>query len=438
MTILVCLPYMLDALEIDQPLYTRSDFLLHHPAIPLCSCHDFYVYELYHDGGMDSVVQSSPPSLPYNLTIAGNEPNKYSSRPLSPRQMPLPSSPPPVYRIRSADSLTGPQLRSRQQIPSTALVAKLPSSVSKRSPLPRVPPPRPPRPQKSLPNLRPTVILEPDLISALPSSDRPKRQAAQIPDPAHAPSPSPSDASNSDENFSTPIDSPAFFAPRTWPRQPSSRSPTSPLRTAISSTSRSPRASPSSQRSLYSPKWHYENIVCRDSITALPPPPLPPPAGPLPEPPSPSPEMRPPKTPSPRSSPTHGRRKKSRRSPHSSHTNRDTTSSHFIHEVRNAQKIQEVIKANAAVLNASTDQSRTPNIPSRNQNPLHNPPLPSLPELEGDVPLPITVDLTFPPARPSFYVRHRRKLAMFLTALLVLVVTAGILAGILWRLDGRT
>ena len=394
---------------------------------------------------MDSVVQSSPPSLPYNLTIAGTEPNKYSSRTLSPRQIPLPSSPPPVHRIRSADSLTGPQLRSRQQIPFTALVAKLPSSVSKRSPLPRVPPPRPPRPQKSLPNLRPTVILEPDLISALPSSDRPKRQAAQIPDPAHPPSPSPSDTSNSDEHFSAPIDSPAFFAPRTWPRQPPSRSPTSPLRPAISSTSPSPRASPSSQRSLYSPKWHYENIVCRDSITALPPPPLPPPAGPLPEPPGPSPKLRPPKTPSPRSSPTHGKKSKRRRSPHASGTNRDTTSSHFIHEVRNAQKIQEVIRANAASLNANTDQSRTP---SHNEKPLRfsskhqpticSPPLPSLPELEGDIPLPITIDLTFPPARPSFCMRHRRKLAIFLTVLLVLVTTAGILAGILWRLDGRT
>ena len=430
---------------------------------------------------MASFVQFTPPSLPYNLTIA---PSKDDQDTLSPCQMPLPlspppSSPPPVYRLRSNESLKSP-IYNHQSSQSLGPVAKLPPLVSKRSPKPRSPPPRPPRPQTSLPNLRPTVILSPKLLSALPSEARPSKfQRPHSPPRPHAPSPSSSYSSNSNEHFSTPLPSPAFFAPRTWPKHPPANPQTSPLRSTISSKTASPlQPSPTSPHAhYYNPKWQYENLT-RDSnsITALPPPPLPPPQGPLPQPPSPPPKLACPKRLSPEKSPVkpdspklaanrHGRRKKSK--PRSERRRKDTTSSHFIHEVRNAQKIQNIIETNAA--NAAYT-GRVPSLrhaekqslgPHSQLDPSQEPPHahphhrhnntdksqrskreqqrwhnqhshPSVPELEGDTP--ITVDLTFPPPPPTFWIRNRKKFAILATIVLVLAVTAGILAGIIWKL----
>jgi hypothetical protein len=436
-------------------------------------------------------VQSSPPSLPYNLTTVPTASREDGPR--SPSQIPLPLSPlpasPAISRIRSDASLKSTQ--THLHLGSPAPIARLPRSVSKQHLNSRPPPPRPPRPQISLPNLRPTVVVSPDLLTALPSVDRPhlfQPLDTTFIERQQAPSPTSIYSQSSHDRFATPLPSPAFFAPRTWHtfqspsdqipeevepinRKHSKSSKASRSSKSHSPTSRSKASSPSSNR-YYNSKWPYENIT-RDSmsITALPPL-LPPPSGPLPDPPPLSPaatamqslsadeekylrqhfnasrcgEI---KKQSEREAKKKKRDKGKSKARSLSSRSKGVKKSNIllIRHPSNAEKIPVQTnplphfqpKSNTDRFSWPSPHINTPG-PHHDYPPDHHQPLspsyaPPFTELPGSFPNPITIDLTYPPSPPTFWKRHRRKILAVVMVLFVLSVTAGITTGIIWRLQ---
>ncbi|KPI41865.1 uncharacterized protein AB675_5629 [Cyphellophora attinorum] len=143
------------------------------------------------------------------------------SRPLSPRDVPLPISPVPSSPYPRVLSLSGSSVSSRQTRPSTD------GQITPRATTPGSPPQRPPRPPTSLLNIRPTIILAPLLVPSLPPADRPVFLKGK----------------NSFSTGSTSLSNPdlSIGTCSTWEEQPSSDlTPPSPL---FSPTSKQPQCS---------------------------------------------------------------------------------------------------------------------------------------------------------------------------------------------------
>lgn len=124
---------------------------------------------------MDSAIFKTPPTSPRNGTpeVTRSQSKRTAvsspSRPLSPREIPLPISPIPgspyPQTLSASSSFTSSQ-RSTARVSNENRGFGLPDKSQS-------PPARPPRPPTSLPNIRPTIILSPSLVPSLPPADRP-------------------------------------------------------------------------------------------------------------------------------------------------------------------------------------------------------------------------------------------------------------------------
>ena len=348
-------------------------------------------------------LPQSPPPLPLAVVRTRSTSAPKQLRPI-PEQVPLPLSPQtnfsaPFYPASptrtQCDTSSGLPLSPRHEAPSSLPALARNSQVS---PISRrgnglnagPAPDRPPRPQCSLPDLRPIVVLSPEWITALPPCDRPPGIRFE------------DDPLGFGDSFSSSSDnllpSPTFFQPRSWSAQASYRPVYDHNQAHAGAAGRRVRGHPRHQRSGPSAKppsptkhsaasstssssaspvtWQWAPIsptsCSRDSgiISALPVPPGPAPDGPLPQPPSP---------------------------PRRAATNK--TADETLHHQRSSA--EEKIPVST---------------------------LP--PHLQPGV----TEDITEPPEPPTWRRRHRRKMHVLATVILILVLTAGILGGIMWRL----
>jgi hypothetical protein len=172
--------------------------------------------------------QSTSPERRTSPSALSKIPSCVSSpacRPLSPANIPLPAS--PLGRASKSDYVYRDSLPARSTRPPGS---KGQTPLRSRTPTwPRSPPARPPRPPTALPNIRPTIILSPFLVSSLPPGDQPiipgslKNKGSFSTTSTSTSKPTTSSYTtsssidqNSCYNSLTPP-SPHFFAPTNWP-----------------------------------------------------------------------------------------------------------------------------------------------------------------------------------------------------------------------------
>jgi hypothetical protein len=237
-----------------------------------------------------------------------------------------------------------------------------------------------------------------------------------------------------------------------------------------SSNSASPNHSPNSlHTAYYNAKWQCGNVGSHESITALPPP-LPPPEGPLPDPPTPMLSLR-------RTSLSPVKERKCRQQEKSTRRKSQNcadkltilrgppfilpfqSQSQFRSQRNERQYVTQSLPHHQNPLHSTSPPSHIPrpatshhksdhpHIPPK-PNSIHNPdpdldqdlernilsPLNPHPNPHPHLSSPSQHSPTPPPQFRKFLRRHKKKLWLVATVLLVLGITAGILAGILWRL----
>ena len=194
---------------------------------------------------MANIDISTPPSSArqWTRTPTGSRANSKTvsspSRSLSPRHFPLLLSPPTAspegvhFDGPTSTAATGLKIArtSSNSVLDCCISPKSPNSWS----APRSPPPRPARPPTALPNIRPTIILSPFLVSSLPPADRPllskslngecsfSTSSTSPSQPTFSSKSSTSDSRSCYSSLAPP--SPCFFGSTSWPTTQSPATP---------------------------------------------------------------------------------------------------------------------------------------------------------------------------------------------------------------------